>query len=209
MAPAANRRKGSRMSSNRGRRELSVAALVNRALQKRLETKVFAQGAIGAATTTAGTVVQLTTGISQGDSNSTRTGDQIMIHHLKFYFRFTAVTTSQSVRVVLFRDRLNQSALPAVADLLINGVWISPYTTTKQIQEKRFTILLDETLDCNINGETVKSMTVERSNIGRCSYTGNAGTASDAGPGALFFIIIGSASTGLYDYESTIRFTDA
>lgn len=197
------------MNVNRGRRELSVAAQVNRALQNRLETKVYAQGAIGAATTTAGVVVQLTTGISQGDSNSTRTGDQIMIKHLKFYFRFTAVTTSQSVRVVLFRDRLNQSALPAVADLLINGVWISPYTTTKQIQEKRFTILLDETLDCNVNGETVKSLEIERANIGRCSYTGNAGTASDAGPGALFFIIIGSASTGLYDYESTIQFTDA
>lgn len=209
MAPAANRRLRSRKAANTNRREQSIATLVNRALEKRLETKVFAQGALGAATTTAGAVVQLTTGITQGDSNSQRTGDQIRIKHLKFYFRFTAVTTSQSVRLVLFRDKLNQSALPAVADLLVNGVWISPYTTTRQLQEKRFTILADEILDCNVNGETVKSIVLERANVGLCSYTGNAGTASDGGPGALFFIIIGSAATGLYDYESTIQYTDA
>lgn len=186
----------------------SVAATVERALQRRAEKKIGLVGAIAAAPTTTGVVLTITTNIAQGDNFDNRTGDKITIQGLHVKTRATALLASQSMRFILFVDRFNQGTLPGVTEVLQNNVFFAGYNQLTVWQQRRFLILKDWMFDCNIAGEAIKSLTFDHGGTGDVYYNGTTAVAASNGKGSIFLLIIGSAATGTYDYTVTTRYTD-
>lgn len=161
---------------------------------------------VGIASTTVGTVVNLTNGIVQGDDVSQRSGDKIKLVTNKFHFRSTALLTSQSFRVIIFRDNMNRGTTPAVTEVLNSANFMVMYNPVTMLQG-RFKIVKDVTLDCNVNGEAIKHFYLTWKGA-PCFYNGATAGAASNGPGALFFLMIGEAGSGLFDYSYEAQYLD-
>lgn len=186
-----------------------MALIVRQTLAARIEKKVFSVTAVGVSVATAGTVINITNGIVEGDDISNRSGTLIRPVMIRLLYRGTAVTTSSSVRFILFRDMLNQGTTPAASDLLPGGNWISQYADTREIQQHRFKILNDVMFDLNIAGQNVRTLQSTLAMKGEVFYNGATAVASANGKGAIFLLVIGNAISTAYDYTVQTVFTDA
>ncbi len=155
-----------------------------------------------------GTVVNISNNIVQGDDISTRTGNQVRALRQWLYVRFTAITDSQSARIIWFKDNTNRGTTPAVTELLQSATITSPYAPAS-MQQHRFTIFKDFTLNCSLNGELIKSAEYMHNKRHMIYYNGAAAVASANGPGATFILIIGNVSTGQWDAGAEIQYLDA
>ncbi len=155
-----------------------------------------------------GTVVNISNNIVQGDDISTRTGNQVRALRQWLYVRFTALVTSQSARIIWFKDNTNRGTTPAVTELLQSATITSPYAPAS-MQQRRFTIFKDFTLDCNIAGEAIKSREFHHVKRHMIYYNGAAAVATANGPGATFLLIIGNDSSGQWDAGAEIQYLDA
>jgi hypothetical protein len=200
------------MAPNRKMRQLTrrvnVGTEVSRILERNAEQKVTIAASVGATIASTGTMIGLSVNVAQGDNFDNRTGDKITYTHTLVKTRFTAVTTSQSARFILFSDRFNQGTTPAITDLLQTNNFIAGYNQLTVVQQKRMVIHRDWTVDCNIAGETIKSTTFTLGRTGSIYYNGTTAVAASNGRGALFLLVIGSASTGLYDLMVESKYVD-
>lgn len=171
------------------------------------ERKRFALVSTNNTATTAGIVNNLTNGIVGGDDISQRSGDQIHILSHTYTVRSSAITVNQSFRHILFRDNMNRGTTPTVLEVLNTANFMSQYNPTS-LQQKRFTILADFMLDCNVAGESIKSRTIRLPGQ-VVFYNGQTAVASANGPGAIFALEIGDSLTGLYDFSYEPIFVDA
>jgi hypothetical protein len=200
------------MAPNRKMRQLTsrvnVGTEVSRILERNAEQKVTIAASVGATIASTGTMIGLSVNVAQGDNFDNRTGDKITYTHTLVKTRFTAVTTSQSARFILFSDRFNQGTTPAITDLLQTNNFIAGYNQLTVMQQKRMVIHRDWTVDCNIAGEAIKSTTFTLGRTGSIYYNGTTAVAASNGRGALFLLVIGSASTGLYDLMVESKYVD-
>lgn len=172
-----------------------------------LEKKRFALVSNTNSNATAGVVNNLTNGIIQGDDINQRSGDQIRIVSHMLKVRASAITVSQTFRFIWFRDNMNRGTTPTVTEVLNTANFMSQYAPAP-LQQKRFTIVKDFSLNCNLAGESIKgrSFTLPGSNV---FYNGATAVAASNGPGAMFLLTIGDSITGLYDFSYEPVYTDA
>lgn len=194
-----------RMQKNLKR--VNVARSVRRALDKFVEKKRFALISNTNGNTTAGVVNNLTNGIVQGDDINQRSGDQVRIKTHRLHIRASAITVSQTFRFLLVRDNMNRGTTPTVLEVLNTANFMSQYNPTS-LQQKRFTIMRDVSLDCSLTGESIKHVTFELPGS-LVSYNGATAVAASNGPGAIFLLEIGDSLTGLYDFSYEPIYTDA
>lgn len=180
---------------------------IRRALAQTLEHKRFALVNTTNSNATAGIVINLTNGIVQGDDVNQRSGDQIRIRSHRLVVRASAITVSQTFRFIWFRDNMNRGTTPAVTEVLNTANFMSQYSPAP-LQQKRFTILKDVVVNCNLAGESIKSRTFEVPGM-PVFYNGATAVAASNGPGALFLLEIGDSLTGLYDFSYEPVYTDA
>lgn len=186
-----------------------MRAIARAVVNSKLERKNNTVANNGVNVSTAGTVVPVTNGITEGDDVFQRSGTVINLARIRFLMRGTAVTSSSSIRFILFRDMINTGVFPTVSLLLSSANWTSQYASTTQMQQHRFKILHDATLDLSINGEAVKTKQLDMAVKGQVMFNGATAVSSAEGPGAVYLLIIGNTATTLYDYTVQVVFTDA
>ena len=189
------------------RNRRSSTAPQRRGVYNILEKKRFALVSTTNSNVTAGVVNNLTNGIIQGDDINQRSGDQIRIISHKLHVRASAVTVSQTFRFIWFRDNMNRGTTPTVTEVLNTANFMSQYSPAP-LQQKRFTILRDFSLNCNLTGESIKSRTVQLPGMD-VYYNAATAVAAANGPGALFLLTIGDSITGLFDFSYEPVYTDA
>ena len=186
-----------------------MANIARKVFDRRVEKKVYSQTAEGASIVTTGAMLGMSVGIVEGDDIANRSGTVIRLTKIRALFRGTAVTTSSSVRFILFRDMQNQGTNPSPADLLPTSTWISQYADTREMQQHRFHIIKDVTMDLNIAGQNVVTKQYDINLDGKVFFNGAALATTSNGKGALFLLVIGNAVSSAYDYTVQMVFTDA
>lgn len=176
---------------------------------KRQEHKVFSTQVSGASISTAGAIVPLTTAIIEGDDINMRSGTTIRMLHQTFKFTSVAITDSQSMRFIIFRDLFNTGTFPTVTDVLPTTGILSHFSDTREIQQKRYHILLDKIVDVSLNGEAVKTNRAEMNFRGNVNYNAATNVTAANGRGATFLLIIGDKNTGVYNYDWQCVYTDS
>lgn len=208
------------MSLSTGSRHVtkrSVKQMIKGELLAKSEQKVQTTATLATALSSAGLVITLTQQISQGDTLSQRTGNQISL--LGVETRFTLVNTNVALspvlfRVLLFQDTQNLGVLPAVTDILQTASYDSFYNLQEQYQQKRFKILDDYMYSSCVGGSNqawvheVKLRTARLNT--QVTYQGTANANAANGRNAIFALIISSATLAgqAYDYNTLVRYTD-
>lgn len=190
-------------------RKPSVAALVRSAMLEMQEHKVRSVQQSSVVISSAGAVINLTNGIVEGDDVNMRSGTTIKMLKQHFRFAFNVVGIDQSARFIIFADMLNQGTTPTVTEVLPTTGYLSHYSDIRQIQQKRFKILLDSTLDVSVAGPSRVTRRGDINYKGKVYYNGTTAIASANGLGSIFLLVIGSLSTGTYDYDWQGVYTDS
>lgn len=207
MAPKRAMAKPMSVSTDRAlMRQVARSVLDSRAEHKRLDEFISVNS------TTAGAVTPLTQTIIQGDDLSQRTGNRIILSHLRMFFTTTnllAAGNPSNLRVILFADRLNTGSVPAVTDVLASADYSDGYNTLS-LQASRFKIYLDTCL-VTVSGQMNHTLTKEYNFRMRDSvqYNGATNAAASNGRGALFILFIDrSAAACQYRVGFTLTYTD-
>jgi hypothetical protein len=172
------------------------------------ESKVFSGQLFTQATSATGTVVVLSQPIVEGDDINQRSGTKITPISMDFKFRFVALVASQSCRVLVFQDLFAQATAPSVVDILPSTTWISHFSDIRQVQQQRFRILLDETVDCSLSGESIKHINTKIRKMSPVYYDASTNINGANGKGSIFMIVIGSAVTGTWDFDYQLDYKD-
>lgn len=164
----------------------------------------------------AGTNILLLNGLSQGNTNITRIGDNVKITSIQFRGRLTsaiALLGTSRPRVIIFWDKQANGAAPAATDLLDNSV-ITRLTDSPYNHDyiERFDILYDKTwvIDSNAVADfdpaTGTTSTVMPKSVKINKYKklqrkvnyglGNAGTVADISHNSLYLMLISETATG-------------
>lgn len=196
-----------RMNRKRGRR-VSVASVVSRVLARRAEVKSILVSQAPTVISSTGAISNLSSTIAQGDDVNQRNGDMIISHGSTMNFRFRAVGTDQTARFIVVRDNFNLGTAPAVTDILATPLYRAEFNPLTVVQQKRFTILMDKYLDSNLNGETLKTVSMNIPPSGKIYFNGAGAVGTSNGRGALFLLVIGDAATGMFEFTYQIRFID-
>ena len=192
-----------------GKQDNKIASIARKVFEKRVEKKVFSTQANSATSATTGTVINLTNGIIEGDDLTQRSGTVIRLARLRMLYRGTAVTTSSSLRFILFRDMFNQGTTPTVIELLPAANLTSQYSDVREIQQHRFHIIHDHMMDINVNGRTIVTKQFDLNIEGKVYYNGTTAVATANGRGSLFLLVIGATNNSVYDVTAQVVFTDA
>lgn len=196
------------MAARRPAAGRSVETTVQKVLDKRAEKKVSVTGLTPVTIAATGLMNNISANVAQGDNFDQRTGDKITYVSHRIMMRFTALVASQSARFILFSDRFNQGTLPAITDVLQTNTYTAAYNQLLVMQQKRFLIHKDVTIDCSITGESIKTVWVNLGRTGDVFYNGTTAVSASNGKHSLFVLIIGSASTGTYDFVIESLFVD-
>lgn len=187
----------------------TMRSMVKRTMQQLLERKVLVSSITAALPSTTGTVTQLTNFIVQGDNFNQRAGDKITCADHRLKVNATAIVNSTSIRFIILQDMQNNGTTPAVTEVLDTADYLAGYNQLLVLQQRRFKILHDATVDVNIAGEALKTREYVLPKSGVTWYNGATAVAASNGKGALFMLIIASAAAGTGDYTWTYRYYDA
>jgi hypothetical protein len=110
--------------------EKRMRAIARSVVSNQLERKNNTVAATSVNATTAGAIVPISNGITEGDDVFQRSGTVIRLARIRLLLRGTAVATSGSLRYILFRDMLAQQAFPTVPLLLSGSNLTSQYAST-------------------------------------------------------------------------------
>ncbi len=195
----------------------SVRQMIQGELLAKSEVKVQATAQLAQASATAGTVLNVTQQIIQGDTLSQRTGNQVSLVSLAVrldaYLSVVGVVNS-SVRIITFQDTQNVGVIPAVTDVLNAANYSSFYNVSEQYQQKRFKILDDYSTPMAYGGSNqaihhyrvFKGPRLNR----QVTYQGTANVAGANGRNAVFVIVIFEAALAgtTFDLNTLVRYTD-
>jgi ribosomal protein S8 len=190
-------------------RKPSVASLVRAAMLTMQEHKVRSTQASGTTISSSGAIIPLTNGIVEGDDVNMRSGTTIKMLQQHFRYAFNMTSSDQSARFIIFADMINTGVQPTVTEVLPTTGYLSHYSDVRQLQQKRFKILLDDTIDCSVNGPSRLSKKAEIKWKGQVFYNAATAVTTANGKGALFLLVIGSLNTGVYDYDWQCVYTDS
>lgn len=152
--------------------------------------------------------VQYLSGITQGSDYNNRNGNSVKPVFLSFQMNGNRGSGDTAIRIILFRDRENRQAVPAVTDVLETVDVRSNYD---HVNLNRFTILKDtfQTLDTY---HPTFTFIYSKSMKTHIYYQGTDANVTSADEGALFLLCLseqasGSASPSA-NYNSRIGFLD-
>lgn len=131
--------------------------------------------------------------VSQGDTDTTRDGDQMTIRSLQFNMSFAIADTTNYVRVIFFQWLQNtQMGLPTASNILLDVVtapWLSPYSHDYRYN---FRILGDHLIRLDSQVPLVyKKMFFKRFARRKVQYVGASSTAYTNG---IFALVVSDSS---------------
>jgi hypothetical protein len=187
----------------------SIDKAVRRALFRVAEKKVYSTQAANTTIASTGTVINLSNGIVEGDDINMRSGTTLTVTKQTLRFNFQASVATQSARVILFRDMMNTGTTPSISEVLPTSGYLSHYSDVREIQQRRYQILWDTVFDCSLTGNTTTTKLKVVNRPCRVMYNGTTAVAASNGKGAIFLLVIGSASTGDFDYDWQAVYNDS
>lgn len=156
---------------------------------------------------TAGVVTYLSQ-IAQGDDGSDRSGYRINSHYIDFSLSALATLTC-NVRVIVFRDKMNQGVLPAVTDVLAAAGVYAPFAYFNRIAQRRFIPLYDKTFNNSAAGDLSHHDSVRIVDEVTTHFTNTTSTVGSAAANVYFMLVITdvAAASSITTYARSI-FTD-
>jgi hypothetical protein len=174
--------------------------------QHKGETKSTFSGFGYVPTTVGGTF--LVSGLPQGDQLNERTGLMVNLHRILRHIVFQ-MTSSCTIRTILFRDRFNIGAFPAVTELLESADPSSTYHFRNVVQSKRFVILHDESQNFTLGGKLSHSSLKSIPHNCSIKYGGTGSAVTDVRANAIFLLVISDTSTpGNINITTQLQYTD-
>jgi len=186
----------------------TIAKQVRSVIDGMAETKVNSLNAVAQTVSSAGGVYDIGINIPEGNDVSMRSGTTIMLEQLRLYYRCFAVTTSQTFRFILFQDRFNNGVTPTVTELLPTTTYLSQFSDIRELQQHRYIILDDWYANSQISGEIIKSHNRTIKLHRKIFYNGATSVVASGGHNALFLCVIGSSSTGTFDFRIQMMYKD-
>jgi hypothetical protein len=157
--------------------------------------------------TTAGLITYLSQ-IAQGDDGSDRAAYRVNSQYMEFSLS-TISTLTNNLRVIIFRDKMNLGATPAVTDVLAAAGVYSPFAYFNNIAQRRFIPLFDRTYSSSAVG-TLSHRDKARIND-QCTthFTNTTGAVASAAQNVYFMLVITdvAAASSITTYARSI-FTD-
>lgn len=199
-----------------GRKNLNsneVGRMIYRALRKSVEHKFF-DSVVASTIGSGGTFFALTQAIIQGIGGGQRIGDNIALLRLQMNYRInlniTNTSLSDTIRVVVVLDKMNDGVAPTQADLMSLNTVTSPYSP-EQIKSKRFTILFDKIDFVALGG---KDIVVNQRSInlnGNTTYQGATSTTAANGKNSMWVYCIGTSNSfpAAFNMDFQVIFGDA
>ncbi len=197
-------------NKNRVVTKSQVRAMIKGSVSHLVELKLFNVAFAGLSTTTGGTVSPVTQGVEQGDGSGQRDGAQLLLKGVLVRHTLYCNTGISVVqRVIVFVDRMNDGATPAVTDVLNTASFLSPYSI-QTVQAKRFKILHDECVVSTTTGSNGANVHFWRFKQDmKVSFNGTTNVAASNGRNAVFVLFIGDGTNGLYSGSYEVHFVDA
>lgn len=155
-----------------------------------------------------GGVVTYLSQIAQGDDGSDRSGYRVNSHYIDFSLSALATLTC-NVRVIVFRDKLNQGVLPTVTDVLAAAGVYAPFAYFNRIAQKRFIPLYDKTFNNSAAGDLSHHDSVRIVDEVTTHFTDTTATVASAAANTYFMLVITdvAAASSITTYARSI-FTD-
>lgn len=135
--------------------------------------------------------------MAQGDTSLTREGLQIQPRNLQYKIRCICnpSSTSNALRVIIFKDRMNNGSVPTVSDLLEAE---DTYSFIKHENKPRFKIYRDMYIPLAPTGELVQPMIkgmIKFSKKTRIYYLGTGSTYANLGRNNIYAMIVADDNT--------------
>lgn len=170
-----------------------------------VEKHFFGTSGAAVAPTVAG-VVYPVDNLLQGDVYNSRSGNSILVKSFYMMFDCVGAGTNQLYRLIIFIDKENRGALPAVTDVLETATSTSPMN---HINGKRFKVLRDARMNVSLTNQQV----IQRKWFIKLNHhvrynDGNTGTVTDFREGHIFWLFLSDTTTGFYAYNTRIRYID-
>lgn len=165
---------------------------------------------IGATPDTSG-VTELMSGLSMGDGEDQRDGDQIKLTsiRIKGAVAINSSANNSIARMMLICDRHCNGVLPGVTDILQSATY---YDFPNRDNKRRFWIMWDKSWNLTTDGREIVPFEYYRAfKKGlKVRYTGTAGTITGAKENNLFLLYISSEATNTpsIDGKWRIRYID-
>lgn len=152
--------------------------------------------------------VYLLSSIAQGDTIDSRTANVVNLHTVTPHLNFQ-MTVSCNVRVVVFRDKFCQGAIPNIADVLDSVDAVAPLNYNNCVTQKRFTIIDDYVKHFTVGGVLFDTVMKSYKQDVKVRYSGvAAGAATTLGNNIFLGIISDTATPGTVAMYSRLLFTD-
>jgi len=147
--------------------------------------------------------------LSQGSTQSTRSGASVKVKRLTFNSTLTAGATSVNLcRIIIFIAKQPMGYLPVSMLSSVNSV-ISPLAPERATQ---FHILMDTNVLVDSVNAPVKQFTYDVNLSQHTEYNGNAGTYADISTGGIYIAYFDALMSGithsLFNYYSRIEYLD-
>lgn len=153
--------------------------------------------------------IQFLSGIAQGDTDITRSGNKVLLKDILFRVNINSNSATQNttVRMILFVDKECDGANPTVAQLLTSA---SPLSPLNMDFSKRFVIISDKLMSFSNTGQQERTFKIYKTLNFHALFDGNLVTVADAKENHIFALFISdtAANNPGYSYTSRIKFYD-
>lgn len=189
----------------------TVKRVVRSMIEARVEHKCMTTSpALNVAPATAGNIHRLGN-LAQGDDFYQRSGDVVLMRDLKFKFHasVTTATNANCHRIIILSDSMANGALLTVPELLDTSSYLSMLNIVNQ-QRHRFKIYYDR-LHSVVSTSSIQEVSVILDYKLNKSQFFNDGTANatSVGKNAIYAIVISQNTNGLYNWNSSLTYTDS
>jgi hypothetical protein len=203
-------RKNSKKSNQKLVTKAELGNLVIKQIKKYAEHKSFDTG-FGSSVDTTGTLQKLST-IPQGDTDSTRDGDQAEVFGVDIIATFANASSTDLTnvgRLIVFRwEQDDSSAAPAsIADILQTASVYAPYNRDN-LRARKFIILMDEIFSTSLNGYAIEKFKEKLKVQFKLKFQGSGNT----GNSMIYAAMIsdsGAIPNPTFSYQVRVWFTDA
>lgn len=195
---------------NYGLKALKIAQYLKSVLN--VEFKEHNVQATAEALPTTGIITQLTN-IAQGDTKSTRDGDQVKLTqiYVNGIIQKHASATATSVRILLVMDKQTNGAIYTLADLLEDTSASDNIVSANNLDNKfRFKVLYDKVFNVSNSGESRRKYKIFKKLPIKIRYDGNAGDITDITSWSLSLVAIADEATNTpgHTFFARLRFVD-
>lgn len=146
--------------------------------------------------------------LAQNDDASTRTGDVVNLQSVEVCYNMQ-LTKTANVRVLVFRDKMNNGTSPSVNDVLDSTDVIAPLNYLNFTVQKRFTLLHDKTEHFTTGGILTTTGHKNITQRVKVRYMDAGGTITSALSNQIFALVIcDTVTAGAMALYTRIFYTD-